>query len=250
MPTRSVALNSLAVLDSVAQTLPSEVDESPASENRYGSDLSLSWLPQGRFHRAGFVVASIQEPVQSFAAVHSSSRELATHVLLERRPSMSEPASNVVQGQQNEDSPGGIPRDNRTLTHKTASGVAWISLFQIARQLLQIASVSVLARRVPHSAYGLLAMAALITALLETVRDAGIGSALVREREVSDDLAATVFWLTCGLGIVITLIMIAVSWPAARFFREPQVATVLQFLSIGFFMGTTGVVPLAMLNRE
>jgi hypothetical protein len=67
MPTRSVALNSLAVLDSVAQTLPSEVDESPASENRYGSDLSLSWLPQGRFHRAGFVVASIQEPVQSFA---------------------------------------------------------------------------------------------------------------------------------------------------------------------------------------
>ena len=44
MPTRSVALNSLAVLDSVAQTLPSEVDESPASENRYGSDLSLSLL--------------------------------------------------------------------------------------------------------------------------------------------------------------------------------------------------------------
>jgi hypothetical protein len=67
MPTRSIALNSLAVLDSVAQTLPSEVDESPASENRYGSDLSLAWLPQGRFHRAGFVVASIQEPVQSFA---------------------------------------------------------------------------------------------------------------------------------------------------------------------------------------
>src|ERR1017187_9138495 len=29
--------------------------------------ISLSWLPQGRFHRAGFVVASIQEPVQSFA---------------------------------------------------------------------------------------------------------------------------------------------------------------------------------------
>src|SRR5664279_1386220 len=248
MPTRSIALNSLAVLDSVAQTLPSEVDESPASENRYGSDLSLSWLPQGRFHRAGFVVASIQEPVQSFAAVHS--RELATHVLFERWPSMSEPASNVVRGQQNEDSPGGIPRDNRTLTHKTASGVAWISLFQIARQLLQVASVSVLARKVPPSGYGLVAMAVVIIALLECVRDAGIGSALVREREVSDDLAATVFWLTCGLGIFVTLIMIAVSWPAARFFREPQVAPVLQFLSIAFFMGTTGVVPLAMLNRE
>ena len=162
---------------------------------------------------------------------------------------MSEPASNVIQGQQNEDSPGGIPRDNRTLTHKTASGVAWISLFQIARQLLQVASVSVLARRVLPSAYGLVAMAVVITALLETVRDAGTGTALVREREVSDDLAATVFWLTCGLGLVITLIVIVASWPASRFFHEPKVATVLQFLSIGFFVGTISVVPLAMLNR-
>ena len=162
---------------------------------------------------------------------------------------MSEPASSMIQGQQNKDSSRGIAQES-TLTHKTASGVAWISLFQIARQLLQIGSVSVLARKVPPSAYGLVAMAVVIIALLETVRDAGIGTALVREREVSEDLAATVFWLTCGLGILIALTMIAVSWPAALFFHEPQVATVLRFLSIGFFVGTIGVVPLSMLNRE
>ena len=57
--------------------------------------------------------------------------------------------------------PGGSYQDKRSLTHKTASGVAWISLFQIARQLLQFISVSdVLARKVPPSAYGLVAMAA------------------------------------------------------------------------------------------
>ena len=161
---------------------------------------------------------------------------------------MTEPVSSVSQ--KNIDSPGSIPQGHRTLTHKTASGVAWISLFQIARQLLQVASVSVLARRVPPSAYGLMAMAVLIINFLETVRDAGTGAALVREREVSDDLAATVFWLTCALGLGITVIMIVVSWPAARFFHEPMVATVLQFLSIGFFLGTLSIVPLAMLNRE
>ena len=163
---------------------------------------------------------------------------------------MSESASGVGQSQESSDLTGSRPRGHRTLAHKTASGVAWISLFQVARQLLQVASVSVLARKVPPSAYGLVAMAALITNFLETVRDAGTGSALVREREVSDDLAATVFWLTCGLGFGIALIMIAVSWPAAHFFHEPMVARVLQVLSIGFFVGTIGVVPLAMLNRE
>jgi O-antigen/teichoic acid export membrane protein len=163
---------------------------------------------------------------------------------------LSEDASSVLQGRQSNNSPGGPHQANRSLSHKTASGVVWISLFQIARQLPQVASVSVLARRVPPSAYGLVAMACLITAFLETVRDAGTGVALVREPEVSDDLAATVFWLTCGLGLGMTLIVIAVSWPAAVFFHEPMVATVLQVISVGFLLGTVGVVPLAMLNRE
>jgi PST family polysaccharide transporter len=156
----------------------------------------------------------------------------------------------VIQGQKISGLPGSGPGDHRSLTHKTASGVAWISLFQIARQLLSVASVSVLARKVPPSAYGLVAMAALITNFLEIVRDAGAGYALVREPEVTDDLAATVFWLTCGLGLGTALLMIAVSWPAARFFHAPMVATILPVVSIGFFVGTIGVVPLAMLNRE
>ena len=42
--------------------------------------------------------------------------------------------------------------------------------------------MSVLARKVPPSAYGLVAMAVVIIALLETVRDAGIGTALVGAR--------------------------------------------------------------------
>jgi O-antigen/teichoic acid export membrane protein len=163
---------------------------------------------------------------------------------------MSEPQSSSVIGRQQNNLPAEDPRGHGTLAHKTASGVAWISLFQVARQLLQVASVSVLARKVPPSAYGLVAMAALISNFLETVRDAGTGSALVREREVSDDLAATVFWLTCGLGLFMALIMVAVSWPAAHFFHELMVAKVLQVMSIGFFVGTIGVVPLAMLNRE
>ena len=163
---------------------------------------------------------------------------------------MTELRSSVIQGQKSNGLPGSSQSGHRSLTHKTASGVAWISLFQVARQLLQVASVSVLARKVPPSAYGLVAMAVLITNFLETVRDAGTGTALVREREVSDNLAATVFWLTCGLGLIITLIMVMVSWPASRFFHEPMLAAVLQFLSIGFFLSAMSVVPLAMLNRE
>ncbi len=137
----------------------------------------------------------------------------------------------------------------RSLTQRTAAGVAWTSAFQVTRQLLQVVSVSVLARHVPPAAYGLIAMAVLVTSFLETIRDAGTGSALIREREMSDDIASTAFWLNCAVGGVAALLVILGAWPAARFFHEPQIIPVLRVLSISFFLGALGVVPTALLNR-
>jgi len=142
-----------------------------------------------------------------------------------------------------------MTKSNPSLTQRTASGMAWLTGVQVVRQLLSIVSVSVLARRIPPAVYGLMGMAVLVTNLLETIRDVGTGAALIRERELPDHLASTAFWLNCGTGVTVTLLVIALSWPAARFFHEPRVATILQFLSISFFFGALGVVPTAILNR-
>jgi len=136
-----------------------------------------------------------------------------------------------------------------SLTQRTASGVAWTSAFQITRQVLQVVSVSVLARHVPPAAYGLIAMAFLVTSLLETIRDAGTGQALIREREMSNEIASTAFWLNCGIGSLAALLVVFSAWPAARFFHEPQIIPVLHVLAISFFLGAMGVVPTAILNR-
>lgn len=138
----------------------------------------------------------------------------------------------------------------RSLTQRTAAGVAWSSSFQVARQVLQVVSVSVLARHVPPAAYGLVAMAVLVTNLLETVRDAGTAQALIREREMSDELASTVFWLNCLLGGAVTLLLLLSAYPAARFFHEPQLIPVLRVVSLSFFLGAISVVPTALLNRS
>jgi PST family polysaccharide transporter len=146
--------------------------------------------------------------------------------------------------------PAPAPQAGRSLTHRTASGFAWMTLFQIARQLLQVISVSILARKVPPSAYGLVGMAVLLTSFLEMLRDAGTGYALIREREVSEELASTVFWLTCGLGLAFSLIILGLALPAAHFFHEPLVAPILCWLALGFLAGAISAVPMAMLNRE
>ena len=142
-----------------------------------------------------------------------------------------------------------MTKTNPSLTQRTAAGMAWLTGVQVARQLLSVVSVSILARRIPPSIYGLVGMAVLVTTLLETIRDVGTGTALIRERELPDDLASTGFWLNCGTGIVVTMLVIGLSWPAARFFRQPEVATILKLLSISFFFGALGVVPTAVLTR-
>ena len=138
---------------------------------------------------------------------------------------------------------------NRSLTQRTATGVAWITTFQVSRQLLQVISISVLARRIPPAVYGLVGMAVLVTNLLESVRDVGTGTALIREREMPDELASTGFWLNCATGATVTLLLVLASWPAARFFRQPQLATILHFLAISFFFGALSAVPMALLSR-
>jgi PST family polysaccharide transporter len=136
-----------------------------------------------------------------------------------------------------------------SLTQRTASGVAWTSAFQISKQVLQIISVSVLARHVPPAAYGLIAMAFLVTSLLETIRDAGTGQALIREREMTNEVASTAFWLNCVIGAIAAVLVVLAAWPAARFFHEPQIIPVLRVMAISFFLGAVGVVPTAVLNR-
>lgn len=137
-----------------------------------------------------------------------------------------------------------------TLTDTTVAGGLWMSGFQISRQLLQFLSVSILAHRVPPAAYGVVAMAVVVTNFLETVRDLGTGEALVREQEMSNEIASTALWLNLGMGGLVALSIVLSSWPAARFFREPQLVSVLQCLSIMVVLTAISVVPKALLVRE
>lgn len=122
-------------------------------------------------------------------------------------------------------------------------------VYQVGRQLLSFASVAVLARKVPPSAYGVLAMASVITNFLDTFRDMGTSAAIVREREISDRLLSSVFWLNLGLGILLAFVVVLLSFPAAAFFHEPALTPVIQALAVVFLLYSLGVLPTGLLNR-
>ncbi len=130
------------------------------------------------------------------------------------------------------------------------SNTRWVALSQGARVVSQLVSMTVLARMVAPDAYGLMALAAIVTNLAYLFRDMGTGAALIQAAAVSPRMAATVHWSNLGLGTVIGLAVVLSAPLMAHVFHEPKLASVLLMLALVFPVTAVGVVHQALLERE
>lgn len=130
------------------------------------------------------------------------------------------------------------------------SSTRWVALSQGARVVSQLVSMTVLARMLAPDAYGLMALAAVVTNLAYLFRDMGTGAALIQAAAVSPRMAATVHWTNLALGLAIGLAIAASAPLMAHVFHEPQLATVLYLLALVFPVTAAGVVHQALLERE
>jgi O-antigen/teichoic acid export membrane protein len=130
------------------------------------------------------------------------------------------------------------------------SNTRWVALSQGARVVSQLVSMTVLARLLAPDAYGLMALAAIVTNLAYLFRDMGTGAALIQASAVSPRMASTVHWTNLALGLLIGLAIAGAAPLMAHIFHEPQLAAVLLLLAVVFPVTGAGVVHQALLERE
>ncbi|RLA50676.1 MAG: colanic acid exporter [Gammaproteobacteria bacterium] len=129
-------------------------------------------------------------------------------------------------------------------------GVRWIGASQAGKIVLQLVSILVLARLLPPSDYGLMALAATVTTFASLIRDMGTGAALIQREEINPTLVSTVFWFNVAVGVVLTGILILLSPIAANILEEARLAGVLVMLSPVFLIASLGAVPHSLCERE
>jgi len=129
------------------------------------------------------------------------------------------------------------------------NNVKWVALSQLARIGSQIASVTLLARLLTPSDYGLLAIAAIFTNFANLFRDFGTGSALIQKESISDGVKTSVFWLNIALGLLICVVLMAASPWVARFYNSPTLVPVLCLLALSFPLNCSSIVHQALLER-
>jgi PST family polysaccharide transporter len=136
------------------------------------------------------------------------------------------------------------------VTKKAARSMGWNYLSFGLGKILNIATISILAHLLAPEYFGLVALATLTIDYLSVLNELGLGSALIQRQKNINESANIVFTINFGAGIVLTIITFILAPHAAVFFKEPQVTSILRWLSLTFFISSFGSVHSILLQRE
>jgi O-antigen/teichoic acid export membrane protein len=136
------------------------------------------------------------------------------------------------------------------LSEKVITGAGYTFAGLFIRTFITLGSVAILARLLQPRDFGLIAMATVVTELAALLANLGFGAVLIQKRRISRLQADTVFWISVVLGVVLALIVFAVSYASAAFFDEPMAGRLLRVLCWAFVFEELTAVPLALLARS
>jgi O-antigen/teichoic acid export membrane protein len=129
------------------------------------------------------------------------------------------------------------------------SGLKWSSISQVTRIGTQLLGMIILARILPPSDYGLIAMAATVTGFANLFRDFGTAAAIIQKSDPSPQLLDSVFWLNVGFGFSLAALLGMLAPLIALGFAEPRLKEVLWVLLLTFPITSMGAVHQALLEK-
>jgi len=128
--------------------------------------------------------------------------------------------------------------------------VIWSIVQQVGGQGVSLLVYLVLANLLTPEDFGLVGLATVWTALLAAFAESGFGAALVQRRTIDATHASTTFAINLGVGAVLSLGGVLLSWPAARFTGDPRLQPVVAALSAGFLIRSLGLTHVALAQRD
>lgn len=137
-----------------------------------------------------------------------------------------------------------------TLKQQLVSGVFYTALAKYSGIVLSLVVAGVLARLLSPDDFGVVAIATVIIAFFSIFTDMGVGAAIVQKKELTERDLSGIFAFTLWLGIGISLLFFAASWPIAAYYGNPMLRTLCQLLSVNLFFASVNIVPGALFYRN
>lgn len=118
------------------------------------------------------------------------------------------------------------------ILQRTARGAALMVGWRMVNRGLGLISTLILVRLLTPDDFGLMSLAAAITATLNSASTLGIYNQIIRSRTVTRESYDTGFTLSALRGLLIGAMVFAVAGPAASWFDDPRVRPILQIIAV------------------
>ncbi|MEO8177692.1 MAG: oligosaccharide flippase family protein [Deltaproteobacteria bacterium] len=139
---------------------------------------------------------------------------------------------------------------SRNLRRRSVRGGVATLIGQGGTFAINLGGTAVLARMLSPRDFGLLAMVATFTRLIEQLKDMGLASATVSKQELSPAQVNYLFWINAALGGAAALAALLAAPAIAWFYGEPVLTGIACALGSGFFVAGLGVQHQALLQRQ
>ena len=133
---------------------------------------------------------------------------------------------------------------------KIVRSVGWVVAERWGSRLLTLVVFAFLARMIDPSAFGLIALASSVIAILQVVVESGFAKALIQVRELGPKDASTAFWTSMVLAIVLYSGLFLSAPLLAAMLGSPELALVLRILGVSLPIAALSQTPAALLERD
>lgn len=145
---------------------------------------------------------------------------------------------------------GAVASAEPSISRRTVQAMFWAYGSFVASRALTLVSIAVLARMLEPRDFGLVALALVVTVVLETVADVGLSQALViADRDEVSERANTVFVSSVAIGATLAVVVAAFGPGMAAFFGEPSLSYLMPLLGANFLLRSLGSTHYALAER-
>lgn len=137
-----------------------------------------------------------------------------------------------------------------SINKKISLGVLWNLVSLLMTRGASTIFTLFLARLLAPEAFGLIAMVTIVFELANTFVTSGLGTALIRNKSVSDTDFNTVFYTNIVLSTIAYTALFIGSPYVANFYNQPELTLLIQIMGLSVFINATKIVQSAIFNRD
>lgn len=128
--------------------------------------------------------------------------------------------------------------------------VAWTAIAKYTTAALGIVFAAILSRLLTPEQYGTVAVITVFVVFFHLFCDMGFGTAVIQDKELTDEQINDIFSWTVYLGAVLQILFIGASFPIAHFYEDSIYVSLGAILSFSLLLNTLNMIPNAVLLRK